>query len=74
MKKKDVLFLVFFAIIIIGSFALFFGKPAGNSISGYVVMKASEKSPHNFYLLIAAFILVVAVSTYIYSIKKFGPA
>jgi len=74
MKKKDILFLVFFAIIIIGAFALIFGKPAGNSIAGYVVMKASEKSPHNFYFLIAAFILVVAVSTYIHSIRKFGPA
>ena len=74
MKKKSILFLVFFAIIIIGAFALIFGKPAGNSIAGYVVMKAGEKSSYDFYFLIGALILVVAVSTYIYSIKKFGPA
>jgi len=36
--------------------------------------KAGEKPSYDFYFLIAAIILVVAVSTYIYSIRKFGPA
>ena len=74
MKKENILFLVFLAIIVIGAFALIFGKFDGNNITGYVVIKAGEKPSYDFYFLIAAIVLVVAVSTYIYSIKKFGPA
>ncbi|PIN79171.1 hypothetical protein COV14_00640 [Candidatus Woesearchaeota archaeon CG10_big_fil_rev_8_21_14_0_10_33_12] len=74
MKKKNILFLVFFAIVILAAFVLILGKSNGNNIAGYVVMKAGEKPSYDFYFLIAAIILVVAVSTYIYSIRKFGPA
>jgi len=74
MKKENILFLVLFVIVILGAFVLTFGKPAGNTIIGYVVMKASEKPSYDFYFLIAALVLVVAVSTYIHSIRKFGPA
>ena len=74
MKKENILFLVLFAIVILGAFALISGKPAGNNIAGYVVMKAGEKQSYDFYFLTAALILVVAISTYIYSIRKFGPA
>jgi len=73
MKKENILFLVLFAIVILGTFALIFGKSDGDSIIGYVVMKAGEKTSYDFYFLIAALVLVVAVSTYIHSIRKFGP-
>jgi len=74
MEKKEILFLAIFAAAILGAFALIFGSPAGNNIVGYVIMKASEKLSYEFYFLIGVLVLVVALSTYIYSIRKFGPA
>ena len=72
MKNKIFFTIIFILILILG--LVVFSASGIESISGYVVMKANENNPITFYIVLGALILIAAVLSYIYSVKKFGPA
>jgi predicted nucleic acid-binding Zn ribbon protein len=72
MKNKTVFIMVFVLILIILLIAL--SGRGLETISGYVVKKSNENNPLSFYIVLGALILIAAVLSYIYGVKKFGPA
>ncbi|MDD5086411.1 MAG: hypothetical protein PHV16_01535 [Candidatus Nanoarchaeia archaeon] len=72
MKKKVGYLILGFFIVLLGFFI--FSERGLKTISGYVVMKANESNPLAFYVVLGIIMLIAAVLSYIYSVKKYGPA
>ncbi len=70
MKK----FFMFFAVIIvfiIGTVAI---SSKNNNLVGYVVSISNEPTHYGLYFLIGFLIIASAILSYIYGVRKFGPA
>ena len=73
MRKNVVIGLTFglFAVLLIST--LFSGGGL-ETISGYVVKSANSEDSFAFYIALGIFVLIAAIFSYAYGVKKFGPA